>query len=304
MFWVTVLIFLLLAAGLSALFGVELRDLKPERRARKRPLTDTVREAQGLVGKGLWKEGGEVDRLLKTAGRPGQRKQVIRLSLLLFGVGAALPALLGNPYLSPVLGAGLSFLPLCFLRQRESAYRKNLNVELETAVSIVTTSYLRSEDLVQSVRENLSYIGPSVKEAFSEFVYGTQMINANVPAALNVLKSKIPNAVFGEWCDAMIQCQSDRTLKHTLLPVLEKFSDVRVVQSRLETLLSQPRREAVTMMLLVAANIPLLYVLNRSWFNTLLYTTPGQIALAVCAGIVLFAAVRVLKLSKPIEYSR
>lgn len=53
--------------------------------------------------------------------------------------------------------------------------------------------------------------------------------------------AKAENSIFGEWCDTMIQCQSDRTLKHTLLPVLEKFSDVRIVQSRLETLLSQPR---------------------------------------------------------------
>lgn len=252
----------------------------------------------------MWKEGGEVDSLLKTAGYPGQRKRVIRLSLLLFGAGAILPTLLGNPYLSPVLGAGASFLPLCLLRQRESAYRKTLNVEMETAVSIITTSYLRSEDLVQSVRENLSYIGTSVREPFSEFVYGTQMISANISAALNVLKAQIPYSIFGEWCDAMIQCQSDRTLKHMLLPVLEEFSDVRIVQSRLETLLSQPRREAITMMLLVVTNIPLLYLLNRDWYNTLLYTTPGQIVLAICAGIILFAAMRVMKLSKPIEYAR
>lgn len=133
---------------------------------------------------------------------------------------------------------------------------------------------------------------------------GTQMIDANIPAALQRLKEKIPNAIFGEWCDSMIQCQSDRTLKHTLLPVLEKFSDVRVVQSRLETLLSQPRREAITMMLLVAANIPLLYLLNKDWYDVLMYSTPGQIVLSICAGIVLFAAVRVLKLSKPMEYGR
>lgn len=304
MLWVKLLVFLLLTAGLFALFGIQLSDLKPKRRIAKRPLTDTIREVQGLKGKGVWREGGEVDHILQSTNFPMGRKRLFHLSLLLFGVGAVLPVLFGNPYLSPVLGAGLALLPLCYLRQRETGYRKGLTVELETAVSIITTAYLRSEDLVQSVRENLSYLGSSVKEPFSEFLYGTQMIDANVPAALNRLRERIPNAIFGEWCDAMIQCQADRTLKHTLLPVLEKFSDVRVVQSRLETLLSQPRREAITMMLLVAANIPLLYLLNRSWYDTLMYSTPGQIVLAICSGIVLFAAVRVMKLSKPIEYSR
>jgi hypothetical protein len=67
-------------------------------------------------------------------------------------------------------------------------------------------------------------------------------------------------------------------------------------------MLSGPRREAITMMFLVAANVPLLYFLNKDWFNTLLFTTPGKIALAICSSIILFALSRIMKLSKPIEY--
>ena len=37
------------------------------------------------------------------------------------------------------------------------------------------------------------------------------------------------------------------------------------------------------MMFLVIANVPLLYFLNEDWFHTLLFTTPGKIALAICA---------------------
>jgi hypothetical protein len=67
-------------------------------------------------------------------------------------------------------------------------------------------------------------------------------------------------------------------------------------------MLNGPRREAFTMMFLVVANIPLLYFLNKDWFHTLLFTTPGKLALAVCAGIILFALSMIMKLSKPIEY--
>ena len=56
------------------------------------------------------------------------------------------------------------------------------------------------------------------------------------------------------------------------------------------------------MMFLVIANIPLLYFLNKDWFHTLLFTTPGKIALAICAAIILFALTQIMKLSKPIEY--
>ena len=56
------------------------------------------------------------------------------------------------------------------------------------------------------------------------------------------------------------------------------------------------------MMGLVAINVPLLYVINHDWFNTLVYTLQGKVTLAVCAAIVLFSFVRIMKLSAPIEY--
>jgi tight adherence protein B len=67
-------------------------------------------------------------------------------------------------------------------------------------------------------------------------------------------------------------------------------------------MLHGPRREAITMMFLVVANVPLLYILNKDWFHALIFTTPGKIALAICAAIILFALSQIMKLSKPIEY--
>ena len=124
----------------------------------------------------------------------------------------------------------------------------------------------------------------------------------NITSAINSLKMKIPNRVFHEWCGTLIQCQSDRSMKNTLPTINQKFSDVRVVQSELEAMMQGPRREAITMIFLVIANVPLLYFLNEDWFHTLIFTTPGKIALAICAAIILFALTQIMKLSKPIEY--
>lgn len=303
--WICSIVFLLIAAGLFALFGLNVKDLVIKRRRKeKRTLMAAVKEAQGLSSKSIWANGGEIDQLLHETGRAGQRKRVIQVSIFLLAIGTILPVLLGNMFLAPVVGIGLALVPLWYLRAREAAYKKHLNEELETAVSTITTSYLRTEDLVRSVRENLVHISRPLRDDFEDFIYETDMINANVAAAIHELKRRIPNRIFSEWCDALLQCQSDRNMLHTLPAILEKFSDVRIVQSRLETLMSQPKKEAITMMFLVVANIPLLYVLNRDWFHTLMFSTPGQIVLAACAGIILFAFVRIQKLSKPIEYAR
>ncbi len=88
--------------------------------------------------------------------------------------------------------------------------------------------------------------------------YEAELINANLTSAINSLKMKVPNRVFHEWCNILIQCQSDRSMKNTLPTIAQKFSDVRVVQSELEAMMQGPRREAITMMFLVVANVPLL----------------------------------------------
>ena len=59
-----------------------------------------------------------------------------------------------------------------------------------------------------------------------------------------------------------------------------------------------PRREAITMIFLVIANVPMLYFLNEDWFHTLIFTTPGKIALAICAAIILFALTQIMKLEQ------
>ena len=171
-----------------------------------------------------------------------------------------------------------SLIPIWYLRSTAASYKKHLNEELETAISIITTSYLRTEDLIRSVKENLPYINEPVKANFEAFVYEAELINANITSAINSLKMKIPNRVFHEWCGTLIQCQSDRSMKNTLPTINQKFSDVRVVQSELEAMMQGPRREAITMIFLVIANVPLLYFLNEDWFHTLIFTTPGKIA--------------------------
>jgi hypothetical protein len=112
-------------------------------------------------------------------------------------------------------------------------YKKQLNAELETALSIITTSYLRSENFILAVEENVEYLNPPVQDVFRQFLAQTNLINADVELALENIKPKISNDVFREWVDAVIACQEDKTLKTTLTPIISKLSDMRVVSSEL-----------------------------------------------------------------------
>ena len=303
--WLYCTCFALISAGLLSLLGVRPGDFIDAifRSQRKTAtLSDDLNVLLGIPSKGFFSQDHELKQILRGTGRADRYEAIKRLSLILFAMGAALALLINNVYMVPILGIGFSLAPIWYLRSTAASYKKHLNEELETAISIITTSYLRTEDLIRAVKENLPYITEPVKATFEAFVYETELINANIISAINSLKMKVPNRVFHEWCNIFIQCQSDRSMKNTLPTIAQKFSDVRVVQSELEAMMQGPRREAITMMFLVVANVPLLYFLNENWFRTLIFTTPGKLALAICAAIILFALTQIMKLSKPIEY--
>ena len=302
--WMLLSVFLLLSGGLLTLFGVRFNDfLHAMTLSRKSTLRDEMDALLGKPSKNFFdRETLEVEQLLEATGRAGRFGLVKKLSVFLFAAGAAIALLLNNPFLIPVLGAGFAFAPIWYLRSTAAVYKKHLNEELETAISVITTSYLRSGDLLKAVRENLPYLGFPVRSHFEAFVTDSEMLNASVISNLNTLKMKVPNRVFHEWCNTLIQCQSDRGMKNTLTFTVQKFSDQRIVQSELEAIINEPKKEAIAMMFLVIATIPILYVLNQSWFETLMFTLPGKITLAICAAVILYSFTRIMQLSKPIEY--
>ena len=244
----------------------------------------------------------EVQEILKTTDREELFPLLCTASLLLFAAGAAIAVMIGNVFLVPVLACGFLFLPFWYIRLTASHFKKDVSSELETALSIITTAYLRSEDILTSVEENLEYLNPPVKTVFADFVSRIRLIDPDLEAALEELKGKIENDVFMELVDALKSCLYDRSLKTTLTPIVAKLSDMRIVNAELEYLVFEPRKEFITMVVLAVGNIPLLYFLNQSWYDTLMHTIPGQIMLAVTGAIIFVSTACVIKLTKPIEY--
>lgn len=244
----------------------------------------------------------EVQEILKSTDREEMFPLLCTVSLLLFAAGAAGAAMIGNFFLVPVAAAGFMFVPFWYIKLTASHFKKDVFAELETALSIITTAYLRSEDILTSVEENLEYLNPPVKNVFQDFVSRIRLIDSDLESALEDLKGKIANDVFEEWVDALKACLYDRSLKTTLTPIVAKLSDMRIVNAELEYLVFEPRKEYITMVLLVVGNIPLLYFLNQSWYDTLMHTIPGQIMLSITGIIIFVSAAYVVKLTKPIEY--
>jgi Flp pilus assembly protein TadB len=241
---------------------------------------------------------------LETTGKGAQFKLVCSGSLALFIAGCFISTLIGNLFLFPALSSAMALMPFLYIQNTLSHYDRHIKEELETCLSIISTSYIRSEDIISAVSENLIYIKPPIRDIFRAFIGDATAVSSDIKRALYRLKNKVDNTIFTEWCDTLIQCQDDRTLKDTLLPVVGKLTDVRLVNNELKTMLLTAKNEYWIMVVMVVLNIPLLYMLNKDWFDTLTGSTPGKIVLGICGLVILITAFFMLKFTKPIEYKR
>lgn len=275
---------------------------RPKGSSMKRRIRESRRKKEP---KGLKLLFMEVKEILRLTGKGDRFAMLCVFAMILFVVGVLAALTMDNVLMVPVLAGGLALLPFYYVKFTASRHKKQVNAELETALSMITTSYLRNKNtIIRSIEENLPYLNPPVSEVFRGFLMETKLISSNTAEALAGLKRGMDNAVFHEWVDAVIACQDDHNLKNTLPPIVSKLSDVRVVSAELDLLLYEPIKEYITMVVLLLGSIPLLYFLNRDWYETLMFTGFGKTLLAVCGTVVFTSVAAVAKHTRPIEYRK
>ena len=308
MTFVYLICFLLLAVG-----AVLLLKLTPERITGD--LMRFVSPKQTLRDKVLTRKGKKKSRkitvelrrikdALEQTGKGNQFAVACAASLLFMIVGCVIAIMIDNPFLVPVFAIAFAMIPFIYAKRTVAYYDNHVKEELETALSIITTSYVRTDDIVSAVKENIQYLKPPVKDIFAGFVAENMMISSDVKQSIRHLKEKVNNSIFAEWCETLVACQDDRTLKDTLMPIVTKLTDVRIVNNEIKGMLSSARIEYYMMAGMVVGNIPLLYFLNKDWFNALMFTTLGKLILAICGLVIIVTAVLMLQFTKQIEYRK
>ena len=249
----------------------------------------------------------ELNRIRDALDKTGKNNQFAiscAASLFLMIIGCVLAIAIDNVFLIPVFSLAFALIPFGYAKRTINYYENHIQEELETALSIVTTSYVRNDDIVTAVKENIEYLKPPVKDIFAGFLAESMMISSNIKESITHLKERVNNTIFEEWCDTLIACQDDRTLKDTLMPIVGKLTDVRLANGEIKAMLSAARVEYYMMAGMLVANIPLLYVLNQDWYAALMHTMLGKAVLAICGMVILVTYMLMTKYTKPIEYRK
>ena len=308
MTFVYLICFLLITAG-----AIILLRLNPEKItddlmrfvSPKQTLREKVMTAKGKKrSRKLTVELNRIRDALEQTGKGGQFSIACAASVVLMILGCILAIMIDNAFLIPVFAIAFAMIPFAYAKRTVNYYDNHIKEELETSLSIITTSYVRTDDIVTAVKENMQHLKPPVKEIFAGFVAENMMISSDIKQSIRHLKEKVSNSIFDEWCDTLIACQDDRTLKDTLMPIVSKLTDVRIVNNEIKGMLVAARTEYFMMAAMVVGNIPLLYFLNKDWYAALMDTTPGKIVLAVCGLAIIVTAILMFRFTRQVEYRK
>ena len=241
---------------------------------------------------------------LAATGRVGMFALCCTGAIVLMVLGIVVAMLLSNWFLLPVFALAGVMIPFAYADAQVTLYYKRIAEDLETALSLITSSYRRTQDIIAAVEEVTNFMRPPIKTIFEDFVTEATVINSDIRACITKLSGKVDNYIFHEWCAALIACQDDFGNSDTLPPIITKLRDVRIVNNEHETQIQECRFEYWSMVALLIGNIPLLYLLNRDWFNYLMTSIPGKIVLALVGTAILVTAILMRRYTKPIEYKR
>ena len=299
---------LLMSGGIVVLLGITPEVMTQDIMSllsRQRSLKYLVAKAQGKVRRSrLQKAVMNVRNALTATHSENKFSLLISVSLIGICAGFLLAALLQNLLLIPIFSGICVVLPYAYVNMLLANYNRRISEELETALSIITTNYVSNDDIIYAVEQSIDYINPPVQQAFRKFLTQTKLINSNVKLAIEQLKGEINNEVFHEWCDSLIECQDNVTLKKTLQPITARLSDIRIVNAELRNMLMSPRREHIMMVFILLANYPILYFINADWFSVLFDTIFGQVVNCIVAVVVIVTVILAYKYTQPIQYKR
>ncbi len=275
-----------------------------------------------LAKKGLYIRKQRLYRKKKNPGKLSKFFQDLRTAMMLekraYALGRLLMSLvfafalgviisivfLKNLVMLPALVILLMAVPIIFKVFKYYTKKLEVNSALESALSLVTTSYLQTNSVILSVKENINYINEPIRSIFMAFLHDSTFVFEDTKYALSRMKTKLDSTVFQEWVDTMIACVDDKDLKTTLIPVVHKLSDMRLIARELDTIIYSPLKEFVLVVVFYFLSIPLIFFLNKTWWNTIVYTSIGRIYIAVSIVVIIICMIGVISLTRPIEYKR
>lgn len=240
--------------------------------------------------------------ILAKMGKTNNYPRLRLISMLFALVGLLIAVVLDNLLLAVIFVPIAALIPFEYVKYKYRKFNKDLEEELETALSMITISYNRTRSFVTSVDEVVDTLPPIIKTYFEDFLLEVTTINANIQTALINLKTRIDNKTFQQWVDRVLVCQNDKDAIPSLQNYVNEFADNRNIQNELDSEVYSAKAEMYLMMVFVFVAPAILYFLQKDAFQHLMNDTVGKITIFVSLLLVVLVYFLCSKVAKPVKF--
>ena len=245
----------------------------------------------------------ETKEIMVNNGTIGSFNKLILTSIICCVIGIIISLLLDNIFILPVITVMLGLIPFYSIKIQNMVYKEEVKKELETALSNITSSYMRyNTTFLDAVKENVDNIKNPLKATFQKYIITCEHINSNNKENLEQLKKAVNDDTYREWIDGVIASEEDYNLKATLPNITNKFSDMRIINNELSTKMFEPLKDYVYMVILVIISVPLFFLFNKEAVIDYLNLPLGKIEMTVIFIIIIIVSSKVAKELRPAEY--
>lgn len=298
---------LLITAGLLIILKIRPADIsqvimKPFKK--KRILHQRITKLTGKKPGPIRRRLNEAQQMLDSAGMSEQISSYKWLSVLLALPGLIFGLAIDNLPAAIVLATGLAAAPLAIIRIRTGEYVRGLNARLETGMGLISNSYLQSGDLTSAVSDNLKLLPAPLDNIFGKYLVETQFIDASNIRAIELMRERVNNRYWRDWCSVLIQCQHDRQLRFALPGIVERLGETRRAQMEIDTVIQKHFGDYLITVLIVLGSIPMMSLMMPDWYEMLMHTTAGKITLTVVLAAVLSTALWVAGIYQPHDIAK
>jgi len=272
------------------------------RSGKKQTLKQVLR---GIQGKKPWhmREYEALVKLLRESGREGDLQFLIVKSILLAVAGIIAGNLILKNTMALPFTAALGFLvPVWNAKVYSIKYDKHISLQLESALALITSSYMRSSNIVAAVTENLSYLDPLIRDVFEGFLAESN-VNANMETCILNMSRKINHPIFMEWCSSLVKAYNNSVHKEDLVAIVSRLSAIRIIQDNIETETHEILTQYILMLFLLVFTLPLIYLVNYDWFSYFFSHPLGKFAVAFGIFALIYGLSSIIRCSVPVRFS-
>lgn len=178
-------------------------------------------------------------------------REVQIIGVILSAAGVLVGLLLHNVYVAVMLMITFPILGWEYLIIKKGSVENFIDSQVIKYAELIKNSYMTTNNIMDSIRNNMRRFDEPIKSVFSEFVDEVDIYNYSIKDAFNRMNQKLESTSLKEFTDQLVYCDNDRRFINSLEVTVQHLNDKREFMQRWEFTKKDIMNKYTFMLLLV-----------------------------------------------------